>query len=304
MQNVAAYLRPGAGIHTVGVVGEIFNRPPFTFAYCADTTGPLTTDVGLTVHIEHGLDRLKKADLILLLPGEGHDDPPSQDLTAILRKTKAIVAAPCVGAFMLAATGLLDGRHATTHWAFTDRLAQTHPNITVTPDALYVDEGRLLTGAGVAAAADLCLHVIRRELGARKAGEIARAMVIPPHREGGQRQYATTPVAEVTDDRLAHITDWAQENLAKNITVADLARRALVSERGFARRFKDATGQSPHAWLTERRLRRAEELLEGGDLSVEEIAHHVGYGSAAALRRQFARRRGVAPRDYRRTFRG
>lgn len=198
----------------------------------------------------------------------------------------------------------MDGLTVTTHWRFADELATLHPAVTVRPDALYVDEGSIVTGAGAAAGLDMCLHLIRREHGAARANAIARGLVIPPHRDGGQAQYVAAPVAgQGEDQRLAAVLAWAREHLDHPLTVDTLASRALMSRRSFARHFRSATGTSPHAWLRDQRLSLAEELLETTGLSVEQIATRVGYRHAAVLREQFAARRGVSPSAYRRTFR-
>ena len=196
-----------------------------------------------------------------------------------------------------------NGLAATTHWQFADELAARHPAVRVRPEALYVDEGTVLTGAGAAAGIDLYLHLVRREHGAAVANSIARGLVVPPHRDGGQRQYIESAVAaDGQDRRLAEVIAWARQNLSRRVGVEELAGRALMSRRSFARRFRAATGTTPHAWLVAQRLSLAEELLESTRLSVEEIARRVGFGSAAALRERFGEHRGVAPRDYRRTF--
>ncbi|WP_433544127.1 GlxA family transcriptional regulator (plasmid) [Streptomyces sp. CA-294286] len=311
--TVAAYVPPAVGMLAVGIVTEVFGphgagSPGFDFALCADRPGPVATDCGVPLALTHGLDRLADADLVLALPGAGFRTPPGPDVLDALRTAHgrgAVVAAHCVGTFTLAAAGLLDGRRATTHWRFAALLAERHPEVAVQADALYVDEGNLVTGAGAAAGFDLCLHLLRREYGTASANAVARDMVLPSHRDGGQAQYLAAPVPEDSEDeRLAEVLGWARAHLHEPLPVTELARRAMMSRRTFARRFTAATGTTPHAWLRGLRLSRAEELLETTRLPVEEIARQVGYGSAAVLREQFVRRRGVPPRSYRRTFTG
>ncbi|MFI8081809.1 GlxA family transcriptional regulator [Kitasatospora sp. NPDC086009] len=297
----------------VGIVTEVFGPhgaavPGFDFALCSDRPGPVPTDCGVPLAVPHGLDRFAGADLLIALPGAGFREPPAPAVLDALRAAHAsgaVVAAHCVGTFALAAAGLLTGRRATTHWRFADLLAGRYPDVTVDPDALYIDDGDVVTGAGAAAGFDLCLHLLRREYGAALANAVARDMVLPSHRDGGQAQYLAAPVPENgQDERLAEVLGWAREHLHEPLPVTELARRALMSRRSFARRFTAATGTTPHAWLRDLRLSRAEELLEATDLPVEEIARRVGYGSAAVLRDQFVRRRGVPPRAYRRAFTG
>ncbi|MFE9403463.1 GlxA family transcriptional regulator [Streptomyces sp. NPDC006530] len=309
--SVAAYVPPGVGMLAVGIVSEVFGPhgaalPGFDFALCADRPGEVAADRGVPLSVSHGLDRLAEADLVIALPGANFRTPPAPPVLDALRTAHArgaVVAAHCVGTFALAAAGLLDQRRATTHWRFAELLADRFPGVTVEPDALYIDEGTIVTGAGAAAGFDLCLHLLRREYGAAQANAIARDMVLPAHRDGGQAQYLATPVPEDGGDvRLAEVLAWARENLHQPQSVTELALRATMSRRTFARRFTAATGTTPHAWLRHLRLSRAEELLETTDLAVEEIARQVGYGSAAVLREQFVRRRGVPPRSYRRAF--
>ena len=204
---------------------------------------------------------------------------------------------------MLAAAGLLDGKRVTTHWKYAGELAARFPAVHVDPSVLYVDNGQVITGAGTAAGVDTLLHLVRREWGAAAANALAREMVVPPHRDGGQAQFIDAPVPACQDDLLGAVLEWAGAHLAEDISVDTLARRALMSPRSFARRFKATTGTTPHAWLLGQRLAAAEALLEESDAPVEEIARLVGFGTAAGLREQFARRRGVSPRAYRQTFR-
>ncbi|MEU7062621.1 helix-turn-helix domain-containing protein [Streptomyces sp. NPDC046161] len=310
-KTVAAYVPPGVGMLAVGIVTEVFGPhgaalPGFDFALCADRPGPVPTDHGVPLSVAHGLDRLADADLVIALPGAEFRTPPDPAVLEALTTAHgrgSVVAAHCVGAFALAAAGLLDGRRATTHWRFAELLADRHPEVMVEPDALYIDEGSVVTGAGAAAGFDLCVHLLRREHGASLANAVARDMVLPSHREGGQAQYLAAPVpGDGQDERLAEVLGWAREHLHEPLPVTELARRALMSKRSFTRRFTAATGTTPHAWLRSLRLLRAEELLETTNLPIEEIARRVGYASAAVLREQFVRRRGVPPRSYRRAF--
>lgn len=252
--SVAAYAPPGVGVLAVGIVSEVFGPrggelPDFDFALCTDRPGPVPTDLGVPLTIAHGLDRLASADLVIALPWAGFRTPPAPavlDALSAAHERGSLVAAHCVGAFALAAAGLLDGRRATTHWRFAELLARRHPEVRVEPDALYIDEGPVLTGAGAAAGFDLCLHLLRREYGAAVANTVARDVVLPSHRDGGQAQYLAAPVpADCSDDRLAEVLAWAGENLHEPLPVAELARRALMSKRSFARRFTAATGTTP-----------------------------------------------------------
>ncbi len=209
----------------------------------------------------------------------------------------------CSGAFALAHAGLLDGRRATTHWMYTTRLARGFPAVNVDPDVLYVDDGQILTSAGTAAGIDLCLHVVRLDHGAEVANAVARRMVVPPHRDGGQAQFVREPlVTECGNDQLAATLDWAVEHLGEPLTVELLARRALMSPRTFARRFRAATGTTPLQWLLRQRILHAQRLLEATDLPVEVIAERCGFGSATVLRTHFRRIVDTSPLGYRRTF--
>jgi transcriptional regulator GlxA family with amidase domain len=246
------------------------------------------------------------ADLVVVPAWPQLEAPADPRLVTALRAAAdrgARVMSICSGAFLLAGTGLLDGRRAATHWQFADRLARLHPQIRVERDVLYVEDGPFLTSAGAAAGLDACLHLVRSEYGAAAANALARRMVVPAHRSGGQAQFVQAPVPEPGDDMLAELVDWVQEHLAEPLTVADLATRAVMSPRTFARRFVATTGTTPHAWLLAQRLQLAETLLETTDLPVDAVAARSGFGSPDTLRHHFATRRGVSPAAYRSTFR-
>ena len=296
----------------VGVAAEVFGYdrrtiglPAFDFALVAERPGVLRTDTGIAITVEHGLDRLERSDIVLVTAWNSQE-PASDAVLGALRGAAArgaVLVSHCTGAFVLAAAGLLDGLRVTTHWKHAGELAARYPSLDVDPSVLYVDNGQVVTGAGTAAGVDALLHLLRREWGAAAANALAREMVVPPHRDGGQAQFVDAPVPACQDDLLGAVLDWAVAHLAEDIHVDQLARRALMSSRSFARRFKATTGTTPHAWLLAQRLAAAEELLETTDASIEEIARLVGFGTAAGLREQFARRRGVSPRAYRQTFR-
>jgi transcriptional regulator GlxA family with amidase domain len=311
---VSAVVADGlVGSFGLGVTAEIFGYdrraiglPLFDFALVSERPGVLRTDTGIPITVEHGFERLERSDIITITAWEVIDREPSPALLDALRAAHArgaILVSQCTGAFVLAAAGLLDGKRVTTHWQWAGELAARFPAVDVDPSVLYVDNGQVITGAGTAAGVDTLLHLLRREWGAAAANALAREMVVPPHRDGGQAQFIDAPVPACADDLLGTVLEWASAHLAESISVDDLARRALMSPRSFARRFKATTGTTPHAWLLGQRLAAAEELLEETDAPVEEIARLVGFGTAAGFREQFARRRGVAPRAYRQTFR-
>src|SRR3954468_20534333 len=301
------------GSFGLGVSAEVFGYdrrhmglPAFDFGLVAEAPGPVRTDTGIPITVEHGLERLARSDIVSITAWELFDRVPSPALLEAFRAAHArgaTIISHCTGAFVLAAAGLLDGKRVTTHWRHAGELAARFPAVEVDPAVLYVDNGQVITGAGTAAGVDTLLHFVRREWGAAAANALAREMVVPPHRDGGQAQFIDAPVAACEDDRLGVVLEWAEANLAADVSVEALARRALMSPRSFARRFKATTGTTPHAWLLGQRLAAAEALLEGSDAPVEEIARLVGFGTPAGLREQFARRRGVSPRAYGQTFR-
>jgi transcriptional regulator GlxA family with amidase domain len=212
------------------------------------------------------------------------------------------VLSVCSGAFALAQAGILEGRRATTHWMHTDRLAAMYPGTTVDPDVLFVEDRKVVTSAGTAAGIDAALHIVRKEHGAAATNVIARRMVVPPQRDGGQSQYIDSPIAECKSDSFALVADWMMENLAEDLTVDQLARKALMSSRTFARRFRADMGTTPAAWLNRQRIIRAQLLLEETDYSLEQIAQDTGFGTAAVMRHHFVKVLQTSPQAYRRAF--
>ncbi|WP_249374673.1 GlxA family transcriptional regulator [Streptomyces sp. I05A-00742] len=254
----------------------------------------------------HGAEELVTADTVLVpASADVHGDPPGELLDALreAHRRGARVVSLCSGAFTLAATGLLDGRTATTHWGYARLLGERYPAVRVDPSVLYVDHGDVITGAGATASIDVCLHLIRKDFGVEAANAVARQLVAPAHRPGGQAQFIEAPLPERTDDSLAPLLHWAGQRLGEPLTVADLARHAHTSPRTLARRFHAATGTTPMQWLQAQRIARARELLEASDASVDRVAELCGLGTAANLRRRFTKAVGVPPNDYRRTFR-
>jgi transcriptional regulator GlxA family with amidase domain len=215
----------------------------------------------------------------------------------------ALVLSVCSGAFALAQAGLLDGRWCTTHWQYTEELAAAAPTALISPDVLYVVDDRVLTSAGTAAGIDLCLHLVREIQGSEVANAIARRMVVPPHRDGGQAQYIAQPLPVSHDGSLAQLLEWMSGHLEVELTVDELAARALMSSRTFARRFRAETGTTPHRWLIRQRVLRAQHLLESSDQPIERVAQLSGFGNAANLRHHFGQVRGTTPMAFRRTFR-
>jgi AraC family transcriptional activator FtrA len=293
-----------------GIAVEMFGlaRPEFerwySFASCAIEPGPLRAAGGLRVQADGGLELLAEAGTIIVPGWRGVDAAPPVALLEALRAAHqrgARLLSFCSGVFVLAAAGLLDGRSATTHWRYAQTLARHHPHIRIQPDVLYVDEGDLLTSAGSAAAIDLSLHLIRRDYGPRIANQVARRAVVPTHRDGGQAQFIPAPLPE-QGLALGSLLEWMRRHLDQPLPLAELARRARMSERTFLRRFEEATACSPKQWLTQERLARARELLEGSQWPVERIADACGYGSADTLRHHFRRVLKVSPARYRERF--
>ncbi|MEZ0068873.1 AraC family transcriptional activator FtrA [Streptacidiphilus sp. MAP12-20] len=310
MSSVALAVTDGMLHFELSVAYEIFGAAPAGVAgpwYDVTVCGPAAVQVGrFRLEPDHGLDRLQHADTVIV-PGwaDVDVDPPAELVDALrtAHEAGARVASLCTGAFVLAAAGLLDGKRATTHWAHTEVLAARYPRVEVDPDVLYVDNGTVLTSAGKAAALDLCLHLVRLDHGASVANAAARRLVVPPLRAGGQAQFVTAPVPARNDHPLAALFPWAIERLDQPLSVEDLAREARMSSRNLGRHFRAATGTTPLQWLLTQRIRRAQELLENTDDSVDAVAEATGMGTATTLRRHFNRTVGVPPDTYRRTFR-
>ncbi len=310
---VVALVYDGLCSFEYGCAAEVFGLPRpeygadwYRFRTCAVDRGSLRATGGLTVSASGGPGLLAKAGTIVIPGWKGVDVAPPPTLVRALRAAHARGArliSICSGVFVLAAAGLLDGRRATTHWRYAAALAQRYPDIAVDADVLYVDEGRILTSAGSAAGLDLCLHVVRRDYGPKIANEVARRLVIAPHRDGGQAQFIERPVARREGDaRLPALLDRLQRQLRFPVAVAELARRVAMSERTFLRRFREATGMSPGDWLAAARADRAKELLESSDLSIDEIAAEAGFGTTTNLRPHFHRCMAFGPSAYRRRF--
>jgi transcriptional regulator GlxA family with amidase domain len=281
--------------------------PWYAFFVAGTQPGPLDTGVGFTIETPHGIDDLRRADTIII-PAHYRDGEPPEALLDALRaahRRGARVMSFCSGAFVLAAAGLLDGRRATTHWMHADELARRHPEVEVDPRVLYVDAGDgIYTSAGTAAGIDLCLHIVRLDHGADVANAVARRMVVPPHRDGGQAQYVDLPVPmQSDDDPIGRTLGWMLEHLQEPVTVDELAARSLMSPRTFARRFRSVTGTTPHQWLLSQRILFAQRMLETGDEPIERVAERAGFGSAANLRHHFSREVSASPLAYRRMFR-
>ncbi|KUN36306.1 AraC family transcriptional regulator [Streptomyces longwoodensis] len=316
LENVACVLLDGVHPFELGVVSEIFGLdrsdeglPVYDFAVVSAEGPDLTTHVpGLTVSTPHGLDRLEEADLIAVPASDRNltREYPPELLDALRRAAErgTRVLSVCSGVFVLGAAGLLDGRRCAVHWRHADLLARQFPRAVVEPDVLYVDEDPVITSAGTAAGIDACLHILRKEQGPEIANRIARRMVVPPHRDGGQAQYVERPLPRSTCDTVGEVLAWMEQNLQEEVTVEQLAERAHMSPRTFARRFQQETGTTPYRWILRQRVLLAQDLLEATDETVDAIAWRTGFGTAAALRHQFYRALGTTPNAYRRAFRG
>jgi transcriptional regulator GlxA family with amidase domain len=311
LSNVAVLVWDEVALFELGVLCEAFGvdrsddgLPVLDFAVCGVEPGQVRTSLGFGMEVLHGLDRVAEADLVCI-PAMGMDGPVPAAVVRALRDAVdrgARVLSVCTGAFALGEAGLLDGREATTHWKHTDELASRFPLARVVPEVLYVDAGPVITSAGSAAGLDAALHLWREEYGAAAASTVARRMVVPPQRPGGQAQFISRPVPECTSDSLAPLLEWIQGNLGEELSVDLLARQTHMSARTFARRFKEETGTTPYGWILAQRVQLAQALLEQSDRSIEWIASEVGFGNAATLRHHFTRVRGVSPQQYRRTF--
>jgi AraC family transcriptional activator FtrA len=313
MHTVAAVIDDGMLTFDFAIPCEVFGfdrsdivDPWYDFLVVAARDRRIRTQTGFVLEATHGLRALDRADTIVV-PGWVDPDvlPPPALSHALVRAYSrgARVVSICTGAFVLAAAGLLDGRRATTHWMYADRLQERFPEIEVDPHVLYVADDHVMTSAGTAAGIDLCLHVVACDHGADVAATVARRMVMPLYRSGGQAQFVDTSVTPESADAMAELLDWGRNNLATGVSVDDLARRAAMSPRTLTRRFRATAGIPPGEWLQRERLRLAQRLLESSDQPIEEVARRAGYESSATMRAQFTTRLRTSPRAYRRTFR-
>ncbi|GHE97437.1 AraC family transcriptional regulator [Streptomyces griseoluteus] len=308
-RRVAVLVLEGAKPLDVGIPAQVFTTRasmPYEVRVCGAAPGLVTGGDGLSYHVAHGLEALEWADVVFV-PGyrfPDREDPPEPVVAALVaaHERGARLAAISTGAFALAATGLLDGRRATTHWHYARALAARHPLIRVDENVLFVDEGSVLTSAGAASGIDLCLHMLRGELGVAASNHAARRLVAAPYRSGGQAQYVPRSVPEPLGERFAATREWALHRLGEPLSLQSLARHAAVSPRTFSRRFAEDTGYTPMQWVTRARVDLARELLERSERSVEQIAEEVGLGTGTNLRLHFQRVLGTTPSDYRRTF--
>jgi transcriptional regulator GlxA family with amidase domain len=313
--QIGVLVLPGVIPFDLGVPGQVFasardaaGRRFYDIRTASPEGLPVRTAAGFAVLPEYGLEVLDRADTVIV-PGI-HASSPSlagtPEAAAALQAAHARgarVMSICTGAFVLAAAGLLDDRPATTHWAHAELFHSRYPDVKLDPDVLFVDDGDVLTSAGVAAGIDLCLHVVRRDHGSEVANRAARRCVVPPWRDGGQSQFIERPLPALGDATTAPTRDWALHRLDQPLDLRDLARHASMSVRTFTRRFRDETGMSPGRWLLLQRVEQARLLLEGTDLSIDRVAQQAGFGTAASLRQHLHATVGVSPGAYRRTFR-
>ena len=298
-----------------GVAAEVFGIdrsgrgsgiPRFDFRVCTPEPGEVRLKSGLSLQVGTGLEATADADLVIMAPyGEG-GEPPAAVLEALqsAHGRGAWVLSICSGAFALARAGLLDGRRCTTHWHYSKRLAAEYPAALVDENVLYVQEDRIITSAGTAAGIDACLHLVRLEFGAKVAAGIARDMVVPPHRDGGQAQYIDRPMPACGSEPMEELLQWMLAHLEQEHPVNELAARVHMSPRTFARRFRSETGATPAAWLNAQRVLRAQELLESTELNIDEVARVSGFGHSVLLRHHFTKTLDTSPQSYRRAFRG
>ncbi|WP_406202229.1 GlxA family transcriptional regulator [Kitasatospora sp. NBC_01560] len=316
--KVAVLALDGVIAFELGIPARIFGSakdadglPCYEVATCTVDGRPVATSTDFKVTVEHGPELLEWADTVVVPasadPGPKQvDAAPSPAVAAALARLRpgTRLVSICTASFVLAAAGLLDGRPATTHWQYTERFAALFPKVRLDPDVLFTDDGDVLTSGGVAAGVDLCLHIVRRDHGSAVANAVARTCLVPPWREGGQKQYVALPrQAADTGPGTAAVRAWALERLDRPLPLRLLAGRAGMSVRTFTRRFREETGASPGQWLTVQRTERARQLLERTDLSIDQVARESGFGTAASLRLQLRGRLDVAPSTYRRTFR-
>lgn len=309
---VCVLVYDGLCVFEFSCAAEVFGLPRpelgphwYRFESCAVGKRKVKSQYGLTIESDSALDRLASAGTVIVPGWRSPDDPVPRPVIDALREAHdggARLLSICSGAFVLAATGLLDGKRATTHWRYADELRRRYPRVRVDPDVLYVDEGQILTSAGSAAGLDLCLHLVRRDFGPAIANQVARRLVIPPHRDGGQAQFVETPVNKRDSGSLSALLDALRARIHEPFRITDLARMVAMSERTFLRRFQATTGMTPADWITRTRLDVARELLEHSTLSIEQIGTHVGFGTATTMRHHFRRKIGVSPAEYRRRF--
>ena len=313
LKNVSVLVLDDLAVFEFGVLCEVFGIdrsndgvPNFDFKVCGPVPGrPLRTSVGAQLVPDHGLEDLQGADLVAVPAIAGSAEsylPEALDALRAAAAAGSTILTVCSGAFVAGAAGLLDGRRCTTHWMHADELARMYPTAIVDRNVLFVDDGDLITSAGTAAGIDACLHLVRRELGSAVTNVIARRMVVPPQRDGGQRQYIDQPIPVRCSEGFAPQLDWILGHLDRPHTVARLANRANMSARTFARRFVEETGTTPMQWVTDQRVLYARRMLEETDLDVDRVAERAGFGNATLLRHHFRRIVGVTPSDYRRRF--
>ncbi|MHA7145171.1 GlxA family transcriptional regulator [Arthrobacter sp. TmT3-37] len=315
LTTVAVIVLPDLSLFEFGVVCEVFGidrsdlgvgLPAFDFRVCTPAPGMVRTTSGVALRVDSDLTGVDDADLVIMAPFPSRNPVPDAVLDALraAHRRGARIFSVCSGAFALAEAGLLDGRCATTHWRYTSSLAEAYPRTRVDENVLYVEDGTILTSAGTAAGIDASLHLVRQEFGPKAATAIARGMVVPPHREGGQAQFIERPIPTECGASMEELLLWLADHLDQDISVGALAQRLHMSERTFARRFRAETGTTPVAWLTGQRLLRAQSLLESTRLTVDAVARASGFGQAVLLRHHFQKALGVSPAAYRRTFRG
>lgn len=318
IRSVAAVVGTRVAAFELGIACQVFGLdraddglPTYDFRVCGARTGRVPTTSGFDVDVPHDLDAVAAADLVVVPAWPDLDTRPDPAAAAAVddairsaHDRGAVLLSVCSGAFALAAAGVLDGRRATTHWQFTDRLARFRPRVAIERDVLYVVDGTIVTSAGAAAGVDACLHVVRLVHGSATANALARRMVVAAHREGGQAQYVELPSPDDAGaGGLAVVLDRLAERIDEPLTVDAMAVEARMSARSFARHFRATTGTTPHRWLLDLRLRRAEHLLESTDLPVDAVAQRSGFGDSDTLRHHFARRRGTTPSAHRSAFR-
>lgn len=307
--RVAIALAPKMSLLEVASAYEVFSAPAAKPHYTVKTCGTPSVHVGawLRADVDDTFDGLLSADTVIVpaCSDENRSQPDVLvDAVRAAHESGARVVSICTGAFTLAAAGILDGLRATTHWRHTARLAAEYPRITVDPEVLYIDEKTVLTSAGKAAGIDLCLYLVRKDVGSGVSNALARYLVLPPHREGGQAQFIAPIESDEDDETMTRVRDWLMSCLDMPLTISDMAAHAHISPRQLHRRFVSTTGSAPLQWLHSQRVFAAQNLLETTDLSIEQIASRTGMGTPANLRRHFVKHAGVAPDAYRRTFRG